>query len=165
MLVRKLYPSELQQHLRSEINSELGDELALKLVELGDDISFPSHDPKADLPAVYIQLVDWDPKPGPPLGACEVDYLFSIAYFRALEPGESPQENLTDPTRTLSEFFLRDACDLPLFSAAGCEVLSAFPSKAEFGELGKFEFGKVSVTIEGSAFGLLVRTRSVPIPI
>lgn len=164
-LARKLYPLELQQHIRDQIAEVLGTELELKMVEIGNEVSFPKHDPRAHLPATYVQLIEWDPTPGPPLGACQVEYIFSIAYFRALEPGESAQENVVQPVRLLSEFFLRDDYRLPLFAAPGCAVESVLPGKAEFGELGKFRFEKVSITVEGGAFLLTVKTRSTPIEI
>lgn len=161
--VRRLYPEELLEFIRSEIETNLGTDLGLVLVDTGDELSFVEQAPNDLVPAVMVDILEDEPSIGQPLGYVDVEYLFMISYIRHLADDERPKSGLLGPTKALREFFLVDDYKLPLFNEPGHCIESAFPGRAVYGEP---EFLREhSMHIEQSSFPLIVKARSNPIQI
>lgn len=166
-VVRKLYPEEIQEHVRSQIWATQKTALGLLVCESGMLLDFPEQAPISILPAVMVDLVeDGIDLEKVPVGTVEVEYLLEIHYVRALADSDKPKKNLYAPAKALREFFLRDKSDLPLLELPGHQILSALPGKCVYGEpYEPEELGLQGHLLEQAAFRLLVRARSSPVPL
>lgn len=162
-IVRRLYPEELMEHIRSEIQTNLEVPLGLATVDTGDELSFIEQAPNDLVPAVMIDILEDEPTIGQPLGHVDVEYVFMVSYIRHLADDDRPKSGLLGPTRELREFFMVDAYTLPTFNAPGHKIISAFPGRAVYGEPQFLREHRMH--IEQSSFPLIVKARSNPITI
>lgn len=160
-LVRKIYPEDLLEYLRGQIEEVFKDSLGLAIVDTGTELGFLEDAPASLLPAVMIDLEEDETMMASPLGHVDVEYFFVVHYVRAMADDDRPKSGLFAPLKALREFFLRDNYEQPLFSVSGHKIKTAFPGRCVYGQ--PEELRKAKIRIEQASFQLLVTARSEPV--
>ncbi len=158
---RLLKPKEIRERLRCYIDDELGDALALKLVEAGSEFSMPAN-LREHLPAVFVRLDNWSSSHATKLGVRQTAFQFEVLYLRALADGEEAQEKLIDPAADLDELFARDDYTWPflLDEPDGYRVVSALASDAQFPD--PTDLDELDIRLESCSLAVTVTVETQP---